>query len=78
ETKMKAKTLETNKKSFWDNSEMVAVDSHGASRGLATLWDTRHCTSTVLNASINHLAIKFVAIENNGEWILSNIYAPNT
>ncbi|KAH9310298.1 hypothetical protein KI387_044703, partial [Taxus chinensis] len=57
---------------------MVVMDSQGASGGLHTLWDKRHCTGMVLNASTNHLAIKFHAIENNGEWIVSNIYTPNT
>ncbi|KAH9289722.1 hypothetical protein KI387_033839, partial [Taxus chinensis] len=78
ETKMKAKILEISKKKFWENSDMAAVDSQGASGGLATLWDKRHYTGMILNASTNHLAIKFHAIENNSEWILSNIYAPNT
>lgn len=74
---MKAKILEISKKIFWGNSEMATVDSQGASGGLATFWDKIHCTSMVLNANTNHLAIKFHAIEKNGEWILSNIYAPN-
>ncbi|KAH9322456.1 hypothetical protein KI387_017095, partial [Taxus chinensis] len=56
----------------------AAVDSQGASGGLAIFWDTKIVNGKVLSSSQNHLAIIFKILENNHSWILSNIYAPNT
>jgi len=76
EKKCNSNTLGTILSKAWPGSQSVAVDSSGASGGLAIAWDTQAISLTDFHANNNLIQATFHIIGTNIHGHLTNVYFP--
>lgn len=75
ETKMDKETAEKIKS--FNNYYTMAISSEGASGGTMILWKRSLFLGTLLNANKHFMVIKIKNIDQNNNWYIVNVYAPN-
>lgn len=76
ETKCNSRVLERTAAKVWPRRLSAAVDSDGASRGLAILWDNQTIRLNNIHANKNFIQATFHIIGTNIHGLLTNVYFP--
>eukprot|EP00253_Pinus_taeda_P009705 PITA_09705 len=76
EMKCNSTVLERIAAKAWPGGLVTAVDAHGASGGLAILWDARLIHLSNIQANKNFIQATFHLLGTNAHGLLTNVYFP--
>lgn len=76
ETKCGSDRLEKIAVKEWTGGHLIAVDAHGASGGLAILWDARVIQLHNIQANRNFIQANFHLLGSNTHGLITNVYFP--